>query len=326
MTGSEIQARLSRFPREALSLLPTPLHHLPRLSQLLGYQLFIKRDDLTGFSLGGNKTRKLDFLIAAALNQGYTTIIGVGANQSNFCRILANAAVRYGFKIHLVLRGQPDAQPTGNLRIDHLLGAVIHHIDTPHSSEAMALASSLKVQLEAQGERVFLLPPGGSVPIGALGYVAGWEEIHTQLNALPQKIGVVMHASSSSGTQAGLVLGQALTQWPGRIIGVSVDEPKPDLVNNVRQLAMATAELIGAQPNLPAIEVEDGFIGPGYGIPTPECREAVELFAKTEGIYLDYVYTGKAAAALIAYCRQRKFSPTEGILFLHTGGNVQLFA
>ncbi len=216
-------------------------------------------------------------------------------------------------------------QPTGNLRIDRLLGANIHHVDTTDSKVALAAAEELQKQLEALGEKVLLLPPGGSVPLGALGYVAGWDEIHTQITHLPIKIGTVIHASSSSGTQAGLVLGQLLTGWPGRILGVTVDEPRAELIANVRRLALATAELIGVQIEEPKIEVEANFIGPGYGIATPECREAVELFAKTEGIYLDYVYTGKAAAALVAYCRQRRFAAEEGILFLHTGGYVQLF-
>lgn len=325
MSITPIPTLLKPFPRVELSILPTPLHLLPKLSALLGYQIYIKRDDLTGFALSGNKTRKLDFLIADALQKHYTTIIGIGANQSNFCRILANAAVRHGFRVHLILRGKPTTQPTGNLRIDHLLGARIHHVDTTDAIVALAAAADLQKQLEAQGEKVYLLPPGGSVPIGALGYVAGWDEIHTQISRLPIKIGTVMHASSSSGTQAGLVLGQALTGWQGRILGVSVDEPQAVLTDNVRRLALATADLIGVKIEEPEIEVETGFIGPGYGIATPECHEAVELFAKTEGIYLDYVYTGKAAAALIAYCRQRRLPANEGILFLHTGGYVQLF-
>lgn len=321
----QIDDLLKKFPRVNLSILPTPLQYLPKLSEVLEHNIYIKRDDLTGFSFGGNKTRKLDFLMAEAIVRGYTAIIGIGANQSNFCRILANAAVRYNLKVHLILRGKKVSRPTGNLRIDHLLGADVHHVDTSDSQVAMAAAQEVQKQLEASGERVFLLPPGGSVPLGALGYVAGWSEIYDDLQRLPHQVRMVMHASSSAGTQAGLVLGQAISGWNGRIIGVSVDEPKARLMDNVKYLALAAAQLLNIEPALPPVEVEDGFIGPGYGIPTAECRAAVELFAKTEGIYLDYVYTGKAAAALIAYCRTGKIAAADSILFLHTGGYVQLF-
>ena len=321
-----LPALLQRFPRVEISVLPTPFRRLNRLSELLGYNLFIKRDDLTGFAFGGNKTRKLDFLIAEALATGCDTIIGMGANQSNFCRILANAGVKFGLEIHLVLRGSLPQVPTGNLLIDHLLGVHIHHIATNDNNLFHSAAMQIRQDLEKQGRRVFFLPPGGSVPIGALGYVAGFRELVADLKHSKIRADYIIHASSSAGTQAGLIVGQASTDWPGKIIGMSVDVPRNELRQNVLQLAEQTAGLLNLQISPELIAVDDQYIGDGYGIPTEGCREAVNLFARYEGIYLDYVYTGKAAAGLIDYCRHQQFPADAKIVFLHTGGNVELFA
>lgn len=316
---------LKPFPHENISVLPTPFYRLNQLSDLLKCNLYVKRDDLTGFAFGGNKTRKLDFLIAEMIAKGYDTVIGIGANQSNFCRILANASVKYGLSVHLILRGKKVSHPTGNLLIDQLLGATIHHVDSADPEVVMEEALQVKTQLEYKGKQVFLLPPGGSVPIGALGYVAGWGELMDDLEHNRLNVDMVVHASSSAGTQAGLVVGQAISQWPGQIVGMSVDYPRALLEQNVYDLASSTANLMNINVPRNLVQVDDNFIGKGYAIPTPGCEEAVELFAKNEGIFLDYVYTGKAAAGLIEYCRSGRITPNDTVIFLHTGGNIELF-
>jgi len=321
-----IEDLLKPFPRESVSVLPTPFHRLNKLSEILKCNLYIKRDDLTGFSFGGNKTRKLDFLIAEMVEKGYDAVVGVGANQSNFCRILTNAGVKYGLSVHLVLRGKKVSKATGNLMIDQMLGAIIYHVDSEDPEVINEEVLQVKNRLEYEGKKVYLLPPGGSVPIGALGYVAGWGELMDDLERNHLKVDMIVHASSSAGTQAGLVVGQAASQWPGQIIGMSVDYPKNILEKNVYDLANATANLMNINIPREIIHADDRYIGRGYGIPTPGCEEAVELFAQNEGIFLDYVYTGKAAAGLIDYCRSGQITPTDTVVFIHTGGNVELFA
>jgi len=321
-----IEDLLKPFPRDNVSVLPTPFHRLNQLSEILKCNLYIKRDDLTGFAFGGNKTRKLDFLIAEMIEKGYDAVIGIGANQSNFCRILTNAGVKYGLSVHLILRGKKVTKVTGNLMIDQMLGAIIHHIDSDDPEVVNEEVLQVKNSLEYEGKKVFLLPPGGSVPIGALGYVAGWSELMDDLERNQIQADMVIHASSSAGTQAGLVVGQAISQWPGQIIGMSVDYPRNVLEKNVYHLANATADLMNINVPREIVRADDRFVGRGYGIATPGCEEAVDLFAKNEGIYLDYVYTGKAAAGLIEYCRSGQIAPSDTIVFLHTGGNVELFA
>lgn len=316
---------LRPFPQEHISLLPTPFHHLDTLSKILDYNVYIKRDDLTGFAFGGNKTRKFDFLVADAKAKGCDTIIGMGANQSNFCRILSCVGSKYGFTVHLVLNGKKPEKPTGNLLIDYMAGAKIHHIETENPDIHMKEALKLNDKLKAQGKNVYFLPPGGSIPIGAFGYAAGFSELLDDFQRANIKIDKIFHASSSGGTQAGLVLGQSINNWDGQIIGISVDVPKIELKENVFHLASEAARLINTNVKESIVYVDDSYIGEGYGKRTPQCIEAVNLFAKCEGIFLDYVYTGKAAAGLIDYCQTGKIKQNENIAFLHTGGNIEIF-
>ncbi len=320
-----ITSMLSEFTAETISLLPTPLHRLDKLSAELHCNIYIKRDDLTGFVLGGNKTRKFDFLVPDALRQGCDTIIGIGANQSNFCRILAGIGTRYGFDIQLVLNGKKPAKPTGNLLVDHMLGATVHHVDTTDSTVRMQAAEKLRDRLTAEGRKVYFLPPGGSIPMGTLGYTAAWEELLQDFEKQNLSVDKIIHASSSAGTQAGLVLGQSILPWDGQIIGMSVDTPEVQLRDDITRLASAAGEMVGAEFDPDTIHIDTSYIGPGYGKRTPGGEEAVSLFARLEGIFLDYVYTGKAAAGLIDYCRTGKIRPDENVVFLHTGGNIELF-
>jgi D-cysteine desulfhydrase family pyridoxal phosphate-dependent enzyme len=322
---NKIDEMLKPFPREHISLLPTPFHRLNTLSEILDRNIYIKRDDLTGFAFGGNKTRKFDFLVADAKDKGCDTIIGMGANQSNFCRILSCVGSKYGFTVHLVLTGKKPEKPTGNLLIDYMAGAKIHHIETEDPDFRMEEAIKLNDKLKAQGKNVYFLPPGGSIPIGVLGYAAGFSEFLDDFRSSNIKIDKIFHASSSAGTQAGLVLGQSISNWNGQVIGISVDELKVDLEKNVSDLANKAAGLINTNIKRSIVYVDDSYIGEGYGKRTSQCEEAVNLFAKSEGIFLDYVYTGKAAAGLIDYCQTGKIKQNENIVFLHTGGNIEIF-
>ena len=316
---------LKKLPREQVSLIPTPFHMLENVSRSLGRNIYIKRDDLTGFAMSGNKTRKFDFLLADAIRQGCDTMIGIGANQSNFCRILSGVGSKYGLDVHLVLNGIKPEVPTGNLRLDHILGATIHHIDTKDSKTRMNHALKIREDLENQGKKVYFMPPGGSTPVGTFGYAMGFLEIMEDAKNNNLKIGKIIHASSSAGTQAGLVLGQAIYGWEGEIHGISVDTPQNQLTEEVYMLARASAQTLGTKVDRSKIFTDDSYVGNGYGIKTPGCIEAVSIFAKEEAVFLDYVYTGKGAAGLIDYCRKGKIQPDENVVFLHTGGNIQLF-
>ncbi len=317
---------LSEVDREHISLLPTHFYQLNSLSEMFGCRIYIKRDDLTGFAFGGNKTRKLEFLIADAIEKGCDTIVGVGANQSNFCRILSAVGAKYGLSVHLALLGTEPKKATGNLLLDHLFGAKVHHFDTLDTDEFISAAAELKNRLEYSGRRVYYLPPGGSTTIGVLGYIAGWGELLDDFEIHGLTVDKVIHASSSAGTQAGLVAGQAITDWRGEIIGMSVDLPQEQLIKNVKKLTQSTGEFLNIQVPGSLITVDDSYIGEGYGKISDSAEEAIELFARNEGILLDHVYTGKAAGGLIDYCRSGKISPGETVVFLHTGGNIQLFA
>jgi len=322
---SKIQKKLKSYPRLHNSLVPTPVHRLDRLSDEYGISVYCKRDDLTGFGFGGNKTRKLDFLLADALGRGCDTLIAIGANQSNFCRMAASYGVASGMAVHLVLGGRQPGNPTGNLRVDHLLGVSCHHVDSPDWGAWAGEAEKLEEQLASEGKKVYRMPVGGSTPRGALGYVDAFDEIVADQSRLGVKFNAIIHASSSAGTQAGLVLGQAISGWNGEIIGMSVAKPQAELQNDVLDLARRTALEIDAEVDPAGIIVDDGYIGECYAARTPGCQEAVEMFARRFGVFLDYVYTGKAAAALIDYLRQGRFDKGSNVLFIHTGGNIELF-
>jgi len=353
-----IQQILSRFSRLHNSLLPTPVHRLDYLSSRqgrltadeFGVNVYCKRDDLTGFGFGGNKTRKLDFLLPDALGRGCDTLIAIGANQSNFCRVAASYGVACGMEVHLVLGGKRRArrpasfgacarrrpelapkgraegpEPTGNLRLDHLLAVACHHIDSSDWDDWVREAEKLEHDLVSRGRKVYRMPVGGSTPRGALGYVDAFAEITEDQSRLGVEFDAVIHASSSAGTQAGLVVGQAASGWRGQIIGISVAKPQASLEKEVLDLSQRTAAQLGVSVEPSNVVVDDDYIGEGYAARTPGCQEAVALFAQRMGIFLDFVYTGKAAAGLIDYLRKNRFERDANVLFIHTGGNIQLF-
>ena len=310
------------IPRIHFAHLPTPIEPLPRLSSFLnGPLLLVKRDDQTGLAFGGNKTRKLEFLVAEARSRGADTLISAGALQSNHCRQTAAAAAKFGFNCILVLVGQPPVEASANLLLDHLFGAQI--VWTEKSRRDLVLQEAFE-QSAAQGKKPYLVPYGGSSPTGALGYVFAMEELVRQ----QVKADWILFASSSGGTQAGLLLGARVFGYEGKVLGISIDEPQRLLQEHVAKLASETSERLGPPIEFAPQEilVNADYAAPGYGILTSAEREAISLFAKCEGLLLDPVYTGRAAAGLIDLIRKGFLLKDETVLFWHTGGQPALFA
>jgi D-cysteine desulfhydrase family pyridoxal phosphate-dependent enzyme len=315
-----------RRPRVSIAHLPTPLEMLPRLTAYLGGpQLWAKRDDQTGLATGGNKTRKLEFLVAEALAQGADTLVTCGAAQSNHARQTAAAAARFGLACTLVLRGEPPPQAQGNLLLDELLGA---EIVWAGADDLTARLEETADALRSRGRRPYVVPYGGSNPVGVCGYVAAMEELLAQAAQMGLSFDHIVLASSSGGTQAGLTVAARALGYRGRILGISVDLPADPLRRRMAELATATADYLGL-PLAFAPEdfaVEDGYRGGGYGVISDLEREAIRLLARTEGLLLDPVYTGRAFGGLIDLIRRGVFSPQERVLFWHTGGVAGLFA
>jgi len=310
------------LPRIRIALLPTPVESLPRLSaELGGPNILVKRDDLTGLAFGGNKTRKLDYLLAEAQANRARTIITAGAVQSNHCRQTAAACARLGFDCILVLSGEKPSAATGNLLLDDLFNAKF--VWTSNEERDQMLQDIFRKAWE-EGKRPYLIPYGGSNTTGASAYVYAIQELMAQ-QVMPDWI---VFASSSGGTQAGLVAGARLFGFKGKVLGISVDEPEVDLKQCVASLATATTDILGEKTNILAsdIFVNDHYIGAGYGIMGAAEIEAIRLFARTEGLLLDPVYTGRAAAGIIDLTRQGFFKPNETVLFWHTGGTPALFS
>lgn len=320
---------LEKFPRVPLAYAPTPLEHLPNLSKSLdGEDIWIKRDDCTGFALGGNKVRKLEFLMAQAQAEGATVIVTAGGTQSNHVRQTAAAAVRLGMRCHCVLervRTDDLYESNGNALLDHLFGAVPRFIDKDADMDAAIVA--MRDELAAAGEKVYVVPVGGSNPLGALGYVDCAFELAAQMRDMGVHPGLIVHASGSAGTQAGLLVGLALAGLEIAVMGMCVSRPGADQQKKVQALVSETCDFIGRPDLADVIEVScDGsYVGPGYGVETPEMSEAVRLLARTEGIFLDPVYTGKAMAGLVDYAKTGKLAGAGPVLFLHTGGTPALF-
>lgn len=310
-------------PRVRFAHLPTPIEELPQLSEVLGGpRIFVKRDDQTGLAFGGNKTRKLEFLVAEARAQGAKTLVSGGALQSNHCRQTAAAAARFGFDCILVLNGEMPDNPSANLLLDHLLGAEIKII--PDRSERDRILEETYNEAIGRGKKPFLVPYGGSSPTGALGYAFAMEEFLKQ----ELKVDWIVFGTSSGGTHAGLVLGQHLFGFKGNLLGISIDESEEWLKTNVSILASAASEKLGKRIEFTPAEVMANaqYNKAGYGVLTEAEREAIRLFARHEGLLLDPVYTGRAAAGMIDLIRQKVFKKEETILFWHTGGQPALFA
>jgi len=329
--AARLRKALDAAPRVTLAHLPTPLEPLDRLSaELAGPKILVKRDDCTGLGLGGNKTRKLEFLLAEAQAQGADTVISTGGIQSNHVRQTAAAAAKLGLACELVLTrvvpwGGADYELIGNIQLDRLFGAKVHIHDgeTDRAAAMQALAEGLM----AKGKKPFLIPTGGSNATGALGYVGAALELYEQFEADALLVDAIVHASSSSGTQAGLSAGFAALDRSVQVIGIDVDADHEAVAEEARRLAREVWEVLNLEGRFPedAVRLESGYAGEAYGLPTPEMREAVTLSARLEGLLLDPVYSGKAMAGPIGMVRCGRLSAGDTVVFVHTGGTPALF-
>ena len=326
MTPTALRQAVDAVPTLTLAPLPTPVAPMSRLSRLLGGgpNLLVKRDDTIGFAFGGNKVRKLALLGAQARADAIDTLITAGGLQSNHARVTAATAVTLGMRAVLVVNGKPPDHASANALLDALLGAEVVYVDSREERvEAMHAAAG---RLRREGQRVLEIPIGGSTPLGALAYLHAMLEL---LDQIPPPDAIV-HATSSGGTQAGLVAACRLLGLRTRIIGIAADGPTAAIEAQVNANIDGIAPLLNVDQHAlrrgTAIEIDDRFIGDGYGIPTEASQEAIQLAASTEAIFLDPVYTGKAMAGVIAYVRQQHFTEGQTVLFWHTGGQVGLFA
>lgn len=317
------------IPRVSLAHLPTPLEEMVRLRQALGGgpRLLIKRDDQTGLATGGNKTRKLEFVLADALARGADTVVTGGGPQSNHSRQTAAAAAKLGLRCVLCLSGEPlpPAVWQGNLLLDGLLGAEIRWTGQQEPARTMAETAE---SLIAAGAKPYVIPIGASIPLGATGYVAAVEEVVGQLEAQGTKIDRIIFASGSAGTQAGILVGVKAMGWPVRVEGVSDGSDPAGMPGKIKALAAETATFLGLDIQVPDADVilHASYGQPGYGVITAAEREAIRLLARTEGIITDPVYTGRTLAGLLDLVRRGVYAEGETILYWHTGGVAGLFA
>ena len=322
---------VGRFKRVALCHQPTPIEPMNRLSECLGGpNLFVKRDDCTGLATGGNKARKLEFLVGEALAANADMLVTQGAVQSNHVRQTAAAACRFGLKCHAVLERRVPRQDefyeeNGNVLLGRLFGTTFEF--RPAGLNMNAETHAVADRLRAEGHRPYFIPGGGSNTTGALGYALCAQEIVNQCTETNLGFQWLVMGTGSSGTQAGLVAGLTILGFDLPVMGISVRQPRQSQVSSVHRLASETLEKLGG-PTIPAsrILVDDGYVGEGYGIPAESTLEAIELTARTEGILLDPVYSGKGMAGLIGLVRSGFFKPSDNVLFLHTGGSSTLFA
>lgn len=326
---------VSRFPRVSLGHFPTPLEPMTRLTaQLGGPRLWIKRDDCTGLASGGNKTRKLEFLMAEAVAAQADIVITQGATQSNHARQTAAAAAKLGMKCLILLEDRtgstdPDYTDNGNVFLNRLHGAAVER--RPGGTNMAQEMEQAAARFRSEGMRPYVIPGGGSNAVGALGYVNAVFELIAQASSIGLRIDHLVHATGSAGTQAGLVAGLYAANSNIRLLGIGTRAPKEKQESMVFDLACKTIEYMGMHTgghtglSREAVVANCDYVGSGYGIPTPGMVEAVEMVARTEGLLLDPVYSGKGMAGLIDLIRKGNFKKTDNVVFLHTGGSVGLF-
>lgn len=323
--------QLARFPRRRYTPAATPIERLPNLTRAIGGpEIWIKRDDLTGLAAGGNKTRKLEFLVADALAQGADTLITVGAPQSNHCRLTLAAAAKEGLKCQLVLEernpGSYSPGATGNNFLYNLLGA--EKIKVVQAGDDLdAAMQGFAAELKAEGRKGYVIPGGGSNPLGALGYVVCGHEIAAQSADLGVAFDHIVVASGSCGTHSGLLVGLQSVNFDAPLTGINVRRKRAEQEGNVHKLALGVADLLKLPaPARETVTALDEWVGPGYALPTDEMVEAVRMLASLEAVLLDPVYSGKAMAGLIGLSRRGEFKKGERVLFVHTGGSPALYA
>ena len=332
-TPATPRERLAAIPRVSLAHLPTPLEEMPRLAAHLGGpRLFVKRDDCTGLGLGGNKIRKLEYDLAAALAAGADCVVCGGVVQSNVARQVAAACAKLGLECHLgIMHGRvPGTEPgydaTGNILLDRLFGAVIH--DIPWNEDRNARLRAIETELRAAGRRPYFVPYGASDALGAMGYAHMVIELLEQCSAQSIAPAGLVHASGSAGTQAGIVAMLAALDHPLRCIGIDVDAQPERVARDVKRVGREAAILLGAEASWDdeRVEVAAGYAGPAYGVPDQGTLEAIGLAARLEALALDPVYAGKGMAGLIGLVRSGHFSPQDVVIWIHTGGAPGLFA
>jgi 1-aminocyclopropane-1-carboxylate deaminase/D-cysteine desulfhydrase-like pyridoxal-dependent ACC family enzyme len=329
LSGPGPLERLDALPRRRLGLLPTPLAPAPALGEAIGLpRLWMKRDDLLGFGFGGHKVRALELLVADALVQGADTLVTGAGPQSNHVRATAAAAAHAGLELFAVFWGEPPALATGNLALALLLGT---HCRFTRSSDRTSVdrgIAAATLQLAARGRRPYAIPRGGACALGVLGHALAALELARQCAEADLAPRAVVLAAGSGGTLAGWLLARRLLGLPWRLEAVSVSRPAAEVRENVRRLAAGAANLLGTACPLGDDElvVHDGFVGPGYGLPSPEGIAAIRLAARTEGVFLDPTYTGKALAGLASGARAGRFPGAEPVVFVHTGGEPALFS
>lgn len=330
--------RLTRMPVAALGHYPTPVERMDRLREALGLSqtLLVKRDDAIPFGFGGNKIRKLRYVIPTILAERADVVITCGGVQSNHARATAAACAVHGMHCHIVVNGEAPDRATGNALLGRLLGATYEYV-TGREERAPAMERAAQ-RVRAEGRRPVIVPLGASTPVGALGYVAGVGELVAQ-GVRPD---VIVHAGSSGGTLAGILAGCLLHRLPARVIAISADDPPEEVERAVRRILRGLGGLLGldgeAFASLPGVEVDDRFVGEGYGLPTPASIAVQSLAARREGFFVDHTYSAKALAGLAAYCgavvdpdgpslpASARIPETATVLFWHTGGQVALFA
>jgi D-cysteine desulfhydrase len=315
--------------RVGLARLPTPIHKLERMTELLGGpEIFIKRDDLTGIGLSGNKIRKLEYLLAAAGEQGADTLITCGGIQSNHARATAVAAAQNGMNTVLVLRGESATPYDGNVLLDRLVDAEIRLVTPEQYAERIGeIMEEMAAELRGAGRRPYIIPEGGSNPLGVWGYIRAAGEIGDQLETMGLEPDVIITAVGSGGTHAGLSIGRKLFDLSARVVGFNVCDTAEHFRTLIGRLATGTIERYGLPVQVAADEIEliDGYVGRGYALSRPEELELIRTVARMEGLFLDPVYTGKAFFGLADQIRQGRFGKDHRILFVHTGGIYGLF-
>jgi 1-aminocyclopropane-1-carboxylate deaminase/D-cysteine desulfhydrase-like pyridoxal-dependent ACC family enzyme len=331
LSRSDLEARIAALPRVRLACLPTPLEDCPNLTRALGGpRILVKRDDMTGLAFGGNKARQLEFLFPRILASGCDTIVAGAYTQSNWCRQITAAACRLGLRVELVLvHGVKGPVSQGNLLLDRLMGADVTVVDIDDIQRLPPLLEERVAALRAAGRKPFLVSPFGldTLSISTIGYVAAMAELDAQLSA--RGIGAdAIYLSGANMTPAGLLLGARLLGLRTRVMGISPVRWDEDRGTDIARIANAAARHLGIEAGIQPGEVDndDGFVGPKYGIVTPECRAALRLAASTEGLILDPVYTGKAMAGLAAHIRAGRIGKDQTVVFVHTGGMPALFA
>jgi D-cysteine desulfhydrase family pyridoxal phosphate-dependent enzyme len=332
MEQSRIERAIGRFnsiPHLNYGVYPTPIEEASRFREALGAaapRVFIKRDDYAGPGFGGNKVRKLEYVLAKAVADGVEVAVTSGGLKSNHARVTAAMCARIGLRCVLVLNSAAvtyEGLKPASLAVDELLGAEVVRVGS--REERATTVESVAESLRGEGKKVAVIPIGASIPLGALGFVRAVEETKSRFEAIDTRIDYVFHSSSSGGTQAGIVAGCQLFDWRGvKVVGVSPDDPAASISAEVGKIIRGVGEALGAQLS-EDVTVLDDYVGAGYGVPSAQGDEAIELLARTEGVILDPVYTAKAMAALIDWVRKGKLTENDNVMFWHTGGQLALF-